>query len=92
LSSTVDFTVDTGSLAISVGGSVCVIVDAYFETPTATNDTAASDNGTCMPPSGYAKCKLPAGTDNLQFVTLTDITGTASAQVCMQPHLLAVHV
>jgi IPT/TIG domain len=67
----------TGVLSISVGGRECIIQEAYMDTSVLLD----ANSTTCIPPKGYAYCKLPAGTGKLQFVTVSDITGTTSQQV-----------
>jgi hypothetical protein len=66
----------TGALAISVGGRECVILSAVMDL-----SVKNQSDSSCVPPSGYATCQLPAGTGKLQFISLTDTTGSRSQQV-----------
>jgi hypothetical protein len=77
----------TGSLSISVAGKTCTVLNAVMDTSIAI-DSSISNNDTCTPSSGSATCKLPVGVGKLQFVTLSDITGSASTQVHQALHLL----
>jgi hypothetical protein len=47
----------TGALAVSVGGRQCVVLEAYMDLSV---QNQVGDN--CIPPKGYARCQLPAGT------------------------------
>eukprot|EP00953_Heterococcus_sp_UTEX-ZZ885_P025401 13808-Heterococcus_DN1.PRE.3 len=72
----------TGALAISVGGRECVVLSAVMDM-----SVKNQSNTSCVPPSGYAKCQLPAGTGKLQFISLTDTTGSKSQQVIPSQNL-----
>jgi IPT/TIG domain len=72
----------TGALAISVGGRECVVLSAVMDM-----SVKNQSNTSCVPPSGYAQCQLPAGTGKLQFISLTDTTGSKSQQVASSQYL-----
>jgi hypothetical protein len=49
--------IGTGALAVSVGGRQCVVLEAFMDL--SVQNQAGDD---CIPPKGFARCQLPAGT------------------------------
>eukprot|EP00953_Heterococcus_sp_UTEX-ZZ885_P030846 16257-Heterococcus_DN1.PRE.3 len=76
----------TSLFTVSVGGQACEVIEKSIDLVSVSDSSYSSSsgnvtNGACLPPKGYARCQLPAGTGTLQFVTLTDITGSISSQL-----------
>lgn len=65
----------TGATFISVGGTACVPIRYEMTYPEVTNGT------TCEAPTGHVECYLPEGAGQLQFVTVSDTTGSASERL-----------
>jgi hypothetical protein len=61
--------------SVSIGGSKCIIQKYDMVYPDTTN------TNTCIFPQGTVQCILPEGAGQLQFVTVSDTSGTAASRL-----------
>jgi hypothetical protein len=66
---------DLFTASVSIGGSKCIIQKYDLVYPDTTN------TNTCIFPQCTVKCILPEGAGQLQFVTVSDTSGTAASRL-----------
>jgi hypothetical protein len=69
----------TGNLAVQVGGAECEVVNFYIDLSILDVNITSGDE--CIVPRGNVTCILPPGVGVNEFVSVFDITGSASGQM-----------